>query len=209
MLIILSTSVFSQISIDYNRRIILYGDTLHGYETFSVGDFGEWRLVHDKEKRIILLDGIIDETLAENLQSLLLNYDSVKVDTITLIIRSLGGNVISGLSIHDAISYISSPVQTIGYAYCTSIAAVLLSSGKKGLRTANRNCQIMIHDCKAADASNEISARLAEIMCKDVYEILASRTGQPVEKIKADCLTDYWMTAQEAMKYGLIDSIIE
>ncbi len=206
---ILSCAI-AQISYDGNSKLCFNGkDTIPLAVAHFASESGESTLAHNEKMRIIAVDGVIEDQLANALQQLLLDLDNKAIDTITLIIRSIGGNANAGLAIYDVMVYIPSPVKTIAYDYCASAAALLLSSGEKGLRYASRSCNIMIHKAQPAHSGSDIAALLAQRLNKELVEILAYHTGQSIEKLTSDLQTDYWMTAREALDYGLIDSIID
>lgn len=168
------------------------------------------RLLKD---RIIFIGTPIDDTVA-NLtiaQLLHLENEDPKRD-ITLYINSPGGSVYSGLAIMDAMNYIKPDVSTVVTGMAMSMGAILLAAGAKGKRFALPNSRIMIHQGSAgfqgATPDVEIAARELLSTGKKLDQILAQATGQTVEKIRRDSDRDYFMTADEAKKYGLVDKII-
>ena len=169
------------------------------------------RLLKD---RIIFLGEEVNEHTANIIiaQLLYLTYDDSKKD-IKLYINSPGGSVYDGLGIYDTIQYIEPDVQTIGIGLQASMGAVLLSSGTKGKRYALPNSRIMIHQPSSGTqgkiTDQEISLREGLFLKKRLNEILAKNTGQKLAKIEKDVDRDYWMSADEAKTYGLIDEIIK
>jgi ATP-dependent Clp protease, protease subunit len=166
--------------------------------------------------RAIFLSEDISDQVAADLSSLLLYYDHQDPEApIHLYIHSNGGAV-SGLNgIYDVMQLINAPIKTILLGKCYSAGAVILASGSPGERYALRSSNVMIHGIQFAfplageDLANnksylEFIADTNDMLMK----ILAKHTGQPLEKIRADCKREYWMTAQEALSYNLIDCII-
>ena len=131
---------------------------------------------------------------------------------IYLYINSPGGSVSAGLAIYDTINYIPSPVMTIGMGMCASMGAFLLSSGTRGKRFALPNTKIMIHQPAggAKGQATDIMIVAEEILKtkKKLNEILSKNTNQPLSKIIKDAERDYYMSAEEAKTYGLIDNVI-
>ena len=131
---------------------------------------------------------------------------------IYLYINSPGGSVSAGLAIYDTINYIPSPVMTIGMGMCASMGAFLLSSGTRGKRFALPNTKIMIHQPAggAKGQATDIMIVAEEILKtkKKLNEILSKNTNQPLSKIIKDAERDYYMSADEAKAYGLIDEVI-
>lgn len=169
------------------------------------------RLLKD---RIIFLGGPIDDEIANLIMAQLLFLDSedAKKD-ISIYINSPGGTVTAGMAIYDTIQYIKADVRTICIGQAASAAAVLLAAGEKGKRFALPNARIMIHQVMggAEGQATDIAIQTKEIMRvkNAVNEILAKHTGQPVAKIEKDTDRDFFMTAPEAQKYGIVDKIIE
>jgi ATP-dependent Clp protease protease subunit len=164
-------------------------------------------------ERIIFLGEDVNEHTANIVVAQLLHlaYDDPKKD-IKLYINSPGGSVYDGLAIYDTMQYISPDVVTIGIGLQASMGAYLLSSGAKGKRFALPNSRIMIHQ-PSSGTQGKITDQ--EIMLKEgIYlkqrlnEILAKNTGQKLSKIEKDADRDFWMSAEESVKYGLIDEVI-
>ncbi len=128
-------------------------------------------------------------------------------------INSPGGSVTSGMAIYDTMQYIKCDVSTICIGIAASMGAFLLSSGAKGKRIALPNAEIMIHQPSAGTQGQitdmAIHLRRLEIIKKRMNQILSENTGKPIETVTADCERDNFMTAQEAMEYGLIDKVLD
>lgn len=144
---------------------------------------------------------------------LFLLLDSENQKPITLILNSLGGDISGLFAIYDVIQMVRSPVRTICIGDASSSAAVILASGSRGMRQATPNSHIMIHQIQieggAGSATDiEIEARATKKMKRKFNEILARHTGQSLRKVQQDCERDKYMTAEEALKYGIIDEII-
>ncbi|MDZ7587566.1 MAG: ATP-dependent Clp endopeptidase proteolytic subunit ClpP [Patescibacteria group bacterium] len=169
------------------------------------------RLLKD---RIIFLGGPIDDHVANLIMAQLLFLDSEdpKKD-ISIYINSPGGVVTAGLAIYDTIQYLKADVSTICIGQAASAAAVLLAAGTKGKRCALPNSRVMIHQVMggAEGQATDVEIQTREILRvkKAINEILAKHTGQKVEKIEKDTDRDFYMSATEAKKYGLIDEVIK
>lgn len=169
------------------------------------------RLLKD---RIVFLGSPIDDGVANTVIAQLLFLESQdKTKDIKLYINSPGGSVTAGLAIYDTIQYLQPDVSTICLGLAASMAAVLLSAGKKGKRFALPNSEVLIHQVMggAEGQASDIKIRAERILkIKDqLNKILASHTGQPIAKIEKDADRDYFMTADEAVTYGLVDKIIK
>jgi len=131
---------------------------------------------------------------------------------VQMFINSPGGSVIAGLGMYDTMQYISPDIATICTGLAASMGAVLLAAGAKGKRTALPHSRVMIHQplggMQGQVTDMEISYKLIKKMQKELYDILANHTGQPYEKIAADCERDNWMIAPEAKEYGLVDEVL-
>ncbi|MDN5275732.1 MAG: clpP [Candidatus Saccharibacteria bacterium] len=165
-------------------------------------------------ERIIFLGEDVNEHTANIVVAQLLHLayaDSSK--DIKLYINSPGGNVYDGLAIYDTIQFIKPDVQTIGIGLQASMGAFLLSSGAKGKRFALPNSRIMIHQPSSGTqgkiSDQEITLREGLFLKQRLNEILAKNTGQKLSKIEKDADRDFWMSAEEAKEYGLIDGLIE
>jgi ATP-dependent Clp protease protease subunit len=165
------------------------------------------------KERIIFLGGPIDDEIANLViaQMLFLDSESAK-DDICLYINSPGGVVTAGLAIYDTMQYIKSDVSTICVGQAASAGAILLAAGTKGKRFALPNARIMLHQVMGGSEgpAKDIEIQTKEITrVKDtVNKILSHHTGQPAKKIEQDTDRDFFLEAQEAKKYGLIDQVI-
>ena len=164
-------------------------------------------------ERIIFLGEDVNEHTANVVVAQLLHlaYEDPKKD-IKLYINSPGGSVYDGLAIYDTIQFISPDVQTIGIGLQASMGAFLLSSGTKGKRFALPNSRIMIHQPSSGTqgkiTDQEITLKEGIYLKKRLNEILAKNTGQKLAKIEKDADRDFWMSAEEAARYGIIDEVI-
>ena len=159
--------------------------------------------------RIIFLGTQIDDYTANTLQAQLLYLDSVDPGKdISIYINSPGGSVYAGLGIYDTMQFISSDVATI----CTGMAAVLLVAGTEGKRSALTHSRVMIHQpmggAQGQASDIEITAREIQKLKKELYTIIANHSHTDFDKVWADSDRDYWMTAQEAQEYGMIDQVL-
>ncbi len=167
--------------------------------------------------RIISFNGAVDEisSLKTIIQLLDLNSENDS-EPIYIYINSNGGSIIHGLAIYDTIKHIKAPVYTVCTGLAASMGAFLLSCGAKGHRSALKHSKILIHQplirTQGGFSESESALRkLANDLQKDrdmLEQIMAENTNQPLEKLHKDCERDNWMTAEEALEYGLIDSII-
>ncbi|MBR1672081.1 MAG: ATP-dependent Clp endopeptidase proteolytic subunit ClpP [Fretibacterium sp.] len=169
------------------------------------------RLLKD---RIIFLGSEVEDGVANSIVAQLLFLESEDPDKdIHLYINSPGGSVTAGLAIYDTMQYIKSPVSTICVGLAASMAAVLLAGGAKGKRLALPNAEIMIHQplggARGQASDIEIQARNILKTKERMNRILAHHTGQDLEKVAQDTDRDNYMTAEEALSYGLIDRVIE
>jgi ATP-dependent Clp protease protease subunit len=169
------------------------------------------RLLKD---RIIFIGGPIDDAVANLVmaQLLFLDAEDPKKD-ISIYINSPGGVVPAGMAIYDTIQYVKADVATICIGQAASAAAILLAAGTKGKRYALPNARVMIHQVMggAEGQATDVEIQTREILRikKAINEILAKHTGQPVSKIEKDTDRDFYMTAAEAKKYGIIDEVIK
>ena len=163
--------------------------------------------------RIIFLGTPIDDYTANTLQAQLLYLDSADSGKdISIYINSPGGSVYAGLGIYDTMQYINSDVATICTGMAASMAAVLLVAGAEGKRSALTHSRVMIHQpmggAQGQASDIEITAREIQKLKKELYTIIADHSHQPYDKVWADSDRDYWMTAQEACEYGMIDRVL-
>ncbi len=169
------------------------------------------RLLKD---RIIFLQGAIDDDKANLIvaQMLFLQFDDPKAD-IHLYINSPGGSVTAGLSVYDTMQYVTCDVSTYCIGQCASMGAVLLAAGTKGKRNALPRGRVMIHQPLAGTegTTTEILIHAKEFLRlkRELNEILLKHTGQSLERIEKDTDRDKFMSAREAMEYGIIDHVLE
>ena len=165
------------------------------------------------EERIVFLAGPVTDMNANVIiaQMLYLVSRDPKKD-IKLYVNSPGGSVTAGLAIYDTIQYLKCPVSTICIGLAASMGAVLLAAGTKGKRFALPNAEIMLHQvaggAQGQAADIEITAKQIIKIKGKLNEILSAQTGQPIAQVEKDTDRDFYMTAQEAKKYGLIDDVI-
>ena len=164
--------------------------------------------------RIIMLSGPIEDEMANSIVAQLLFLDAQdSTKDIYLYINSPGGVVTSGMAIYDTMNFIKADVQTIVIGMAASMASVLVSSGAKGKRFGLPHSQVLIHQPSggAQGQQTEIEIAATEILKtrKMLNGILAKNSGQPIEKIQADTERDHYLTAQEAVDYGLLDGVME
>lgn len=174
------------------------------YDIFS-------RLLND---RIIFLGEEVNDTTASLVVAQLLYLEAQDPDKdIQMYINSPGGSVTAGMAIYDTMQYIKCDVSTICIGLAASMGAFLLSAGAKGKRLALPNSEIMIHQPSAGTQGQitdmALHLKRLEVVKKRMNRILAENTGKSIEQVTADCERDNFMSAQEALEYGLIDRVIE
>lgn len=165
------------------------------------------------EDRIIFLSTEIDDYVCNIIKAQLMYLEMESDEDIQIYIDSPGGSVYSGLGLLDVMDYVTPEIVTINTGLAASMAAVVLCSGAKGKRKSLKRSRTMIHQPLGyggyAQASDmEIEAKEINSLKKELYEIISDRTGQTYDKVYTDSDRDYWMTAQDAKKYGMIDEII-
>ena len=163
--------------------------------------------------RIIFLGTQVDDYSANVIQAQLLYLDSADPGKdVSIYINSPGGSVYAGLGIYDTMQYISSGVATRCTGMAASMAAVLLVAGAKGKRFALKHSRVMIHQpmggAQGQASDIEITAREILKLKHELYTIISDHSGQPLDKVERDSDRDYWMTAQEAADYGMIDKVL-
>ena len=164
--------------------------------------------------RIIFFGTEFTPETCNTVNAQLLFLDSVDPGKeISIYINSPGGSVYDGLAVIDTMGMITSPVSTICTGMAASMGAMLLVSGEKGRRMALPHSRVMIHQplggCRGQASDIEIEATEIRKIKDELYQILSTRTGQPLEKIWKDADRDYWMTAQEAKDYGMSDNVLK
>ncbi|HEV8603284.1 MAG TPA: ATP-dependent Clp endopeptidase proteolytic subunit ClpP [Gaiellaceae bacterium] len=165
-------------------------------------------------ERIIFLGTPVDDQIANLIIAQLLHLESEDPDKdISIYINSPGGSVYHGLAVYDTMQFIKPDIQTICVGIAMSMGALLLAGGAKGKRMALPNAKILIHQVwggfqgQATDI--EIHARETIALKRRLEEIMATHSGQDMEKVSKDMERDFFMTSEEAVKYGIIDTVIE
>jgi ATP-dependent Clp protease protease subunit len=178
--------------------------------------YEQWINIYERlfRERIIFLSEEVDDGIANAIVAYLLYLDSEdQGKPIYLYINSPGGSVTAGMAIYDTMQHIKSEVVTICVGMAASMGAFLLAAGSKGKRLALTHARIMIHQplggTRGQATDIEIEAREILRIREQLNQILVDRTGQPLEKIQKDTDRDFFMSAQEAKDYGLIDSVID
>ncbi len=164
--------------------------------------------------RIIFLGTGINDNIANVINAQLLFLESVDPNKdIQIYLNSPGGSVYAGLGIYDTIQYIKPDVATICTGMAASMGAVLLCAGAAGKRTGLKHSRVMIHQplggARGQASDIEITAREIQKLKKELYDIIATHSGQTYDKVWEDSDRDYWMIAQEAKEYGMIDEVLE
>lgn len=186
---------------------IVVEQTTHGERAYDIYS----RLLKD---RIVFIGSIVNDVIANMViaQLLFLQMDDPDRD-INVYINSPGGIVTSGLAIYDTIQFVKPDVSTYCVGQATSMGAVLLSAGTKGKRYILPHARVMIHQpwggVQGAAADISIQAKEILTLRDRIYDILVKHTGQALEKVKKDCDRDFFMSAEEAKTYGLVDEVIE
>lgn len=163
--------------------------------------------------RVIFLGTAIDDTVANIIQAQLLFLESLDpAKDIQIYLNSPGGSVYAGLGIYDTMQYVKPDVATICTGMAASMGAVLLCAGAEGKRSALPHSRVMIHQplggAQGQASDIEITAQQIQILKKELYEIIAAHSGQTYEKVWENSDRDYWMVAEEAKDYGMIDEVL-
>jgi len=197
---------------DYFKKLNIRNNTTQLIESngMSVDIFS--KLLDD---RIIFLCTEIDSDICNIIKAQLMYLETQNDDDIKIYIDSPGGSVYSGLGLLDVMDYVSPDIITVNTGLAASMAAVILCSGSKGKRRALRRSRTMIHQpmtgfgsyAQATDI--EIESREINSLKRELYEIISEKTGQNYDKVFKDGDRDYWMSAQDAKKYGMVDEIIQ
>ena len=180
--------------------------TVHGERAFDIYS----RLLNE---RIIFLGTPIDDEIANLTIAELLHLESDDPDKdISLYINCPGGSVYAGLAIYDTMQFVKPAITTISVGIAMSLGALLLAAGAKGKRMALPNAKILIHQLwggvEGEVSDIEIQARETIALKRRMEELIAQHTGQPLEKVSKDTERDYFMTAEEAVVYGIIDRVL-
>ena len=162
--------------------------------------------------RIIFLGTEVNDYTANVIQAQLLYLDSTDSDRdISIYLNTPGGSVYAGLGIYDTMQFIKSNVATICTGMAASMGVVLLVAGEKGMRAALPHSRVMIHQplggIQGQASDIEITAREILKLKDELYQIISDHSGQTMDKIRQDADRDYWMTAKEALEYGMIDKV--
>jgi ATP-dependent Clp protease protease subunit len=208
------------------RHMGISSATLHNY-TWVYGNYISPTIIEERQlnvatmdvfsrlmmDRIIFLGVPINDYVANIIQAQLLFLESVDSrKDIQIYLNTPGGSVYAGLGIYDTMQYIAPDVATICTGIAASMGAVLLCAGTEGKRTALKHSRILIHQpmggAEGQASDIEITAREILKLKKELYEIIASHSKQDYEKIYKDSDRDYWMTAKEALDYGMIDEVL-
>ncbi|MBK8950556.1 MAG: ATP-dependent Clp endopeptidase proteolytic subunit ClpP [Flavobacteriales bacterium] len=163
--------------------------------------------------RIIFLGTAINDQVSNIIQAQLLFLESADAKKdIQIYLNSPGGSVYAGLGIYDTMQYINPDVATICTGMAASMGAVLLCAGTKGKRSALKHARVMIHQpmggAEGQASDMEITVNEIKKLKKELYEIISNHSGQPFEKVEKDGDRDYWMVAEEAKAYGMIDELL-
>lgn len=189
----------------FNLTPYIVETTPHGEKLMDVFS----RLMRD---RIIYFGAKVDSQTANTVIAQLLYLDSQSQEPITMYINSPGGVVDDGMAIYDTMNLIKAPVHTVCVGLCASMGAMLLSNGKKGSRKILPHSRVMIHQplggAQGQASDIEIGTKQILAMKNTLIQRLAENTGQKLSKVKRDADRDYWMNAEQAVKYGIVDEIV-
>lgn len=201
-------------------------NTLDGYMKYNVSNLTpnviEERQLHGTVidvysrlmiDRIIFLGYPVTDEVANIITAQMLFLESQDRNRdIQMYINSPGGGVYAGMGMYDTMQFVSPDISTICTGMAASMAAVLMCAGAKGKRSALKHSRIMLHQPSAGaggQASDiEITVNEVKKLKRELYEVIASHTGQDIDKVAADCSRDYWMTSTEAKEYGLVDEVL-
>lgn len=164
------------------------------------------------KSRTVLVSGSVDQELAEKVISQLLVLDTESHDPIRVVITSPGGHVDSGFAIHDVMRFVESPVITIGAGWVASIAVPIFFGGDKGTRFCLPNTRFLLHQPSGGAGGQAADIRIeAQEILKirvRINKMISDQTGQSEEKVAQDSDRNFWMNADEALKYGLVDKVV-
>lgn len=165
------------------------------------------------DRRIVLLFGPIDKVLAQKIIAQLLYLDTLSSDAILLIINSPGGDADAGFAILDIIRSLKSPVKTLANGIAASAATVVLLASKKENRFATKNARLLIHQpstgTQGTASDIEIQAKAIRELRKVGSQLIADQTGKSFDQVEKDIHRDYWMNAEEAKTYGLVNKLVD
>ena len=167
------------------------------------------RLMRD---RILWVAGPVNDNMSTVVQAQLMFLDNVSKDDITMHIDSPGGSVKSGLSMVDVMEYITTDIRTVNTGMAASMGSVLLGAGTKGKRASLRHSRTMLHQSSGGFSGNiqdaEVDWQEWKKINQELFELLGSYCGKTAAKVKKDATRDFWLTADEAVAYGIIDEVI-
>jgi len=203
-------NISSSIYDDYFKKVSKYNNNfMYDGQGLPVDVFS--KLLDD---RIIFLSTEVDDYVCNMIKAQLLYLESESDKDIKIYIDSGGGSIYSGLGLLDVMDFVKPDIITVNTGLAASMAAVILCAGSNGKRKALKRSRTMIHQpstyisyAQAADI--EIEAKEMNSLKKELYDIIADKTGKSYEKVHNDSERDYWMTAQEALNYGMIDEIVK
>jgi len=163
--------------------------------------------------RLLWVAGGVDDNMSTIVQAQLMFLDSVNKDDITMHIDSPGGSVKSGLSMVDVMEYIKCDIATVNTGMAASMGSVLLGAGTKGKRKSLRHSRVMLHQSSGGFRGNiqdaEIDWKEWQLVNEELFILLGKYCGKTPEQVKEDASRDFWLGAEEAVKYGIIDSIVK
>jgi ATP-dependent Clp protease protease subunit len=206
-----SQSISSTFQNDYFKKMQIRNSTANLLESNGMPVDIFSKLLDD---RIIFLTDEVDSDICNIIKAQLLYLDMESSDDISIYLDTPGGSVYSGLGLLDVMDYIKCDISTVNTGLAASMGAVILCSGTKGKRKALKRSRTMIHQPMSyggyvQQASDmEIEAKEMNSLKKELYEIISDRTGQNYDRVYKDGDRDYWMSSQDAKKYGMIDEIV-
>lgn len=163
------------------------------------------------QNRMVFVDNVITDELASDITKQLLYLASVSSDDITMVINSPGGSVTAGLAIYDSMKGLSCDISTVCLGMAASMGAFLLAAGTKGKRFVTPNSEVMIHQVMGGASGQAVDVQIAAQrigrMKDNLNRMLADFTGKPFEQIRIDTDRDHFMTAEEAIEYGMVDGV--
>lgn len=163
------------------------------------------------QNRMVFIDDVITDALASDIIKQLLYLATTGQEDITMVINSPGGSVTAGLAIYDAIKGLTCDVSTVCLGMAASMGAFLLAAGTKGKRYALPNSEVMIHQVMGGASGQAVDVQIAAHrigrMKDRLNNMLSDFTGQPLDRIQVDADRDYYMTAEEAVEYGMVDQV--
>lgn len=163
------------------------------------------------QNRMVFVDNVITDELASDITKQLLYLASVSSDDITMVINSPGGSVTAGLAIYDSMKGLACDVSTVCLGMAASMGAFLLAAGTKGKRFVTPNSEVMIHQVMGGASGQAVDVQIAAQrigrMKDNLNRMLADFTGKPFEQIRIDTDRDHFMTAEEAIEYGMVDGV--